>query len=50
MKHFKLKKRERKSQFYVLENRTYLPKPKIALYFFKNVTKTKRYVEIDLVF
>ena len=50
MKHFKLKKRERKSQFYVLENRTHLPKPKIALYFFKKVTKVKQYVEINLDF
>ena len=45
MKHFKLKKRLEKKQFFVLENRTILPKPKIVLKFFKNVKKVVPYVE-----
>ena len=48
MKHFKIKKRKETKQFFVLENRTYLPKPKIALFFFKKVRKIQTYVELDL--
>jgi len=50
MKHFKFKKKEHTKQFYILENRTHLPKPKITLMFFRNVIKIKRYAEINIDF
>jgi hypothetical protein len=45
MKHFKIRKKEERKKYKIIENIQSLSKPRIPFYFFKKVRKIQRYVE-----